>query len=145
MNTRKLYGKDGELIILYQNNIFAHAERFTAELSEKTTLVNAGKIGAYEVGTGYKLRLRLNDITVNDTEAADEIMKGMQEGNFPEFGFQGIFKRIDGYGQKIIFRRCVFSGSIDFIGLAKGFICDLDLTVNELTQEQIELFNRHGR
>jgi hypothetical protein len=144
MNIKKLHGKDGEMILTHKGVKFADAERFTAELAEQSALVNTGKPGTYSIGTGYRASLRLNDVTITDDKEATGIINGLNGEAVPEIGFQGRFRRDDGVAEKIVFRHCALQGELDLIGLAKGFVWDLDLAVNSLTEEQITQFQIHG-
>jgi hypothetical protein len=143
MTTKTLHGKDGELILIYKNTVFANAERFTAELIEQTALVNINA-GTGAVSTGYKSRLHLNDVTITDESIVDSVLADLHQGENPELGFQGKFRRKDGFAERIIFRNCQLDGTLDMIGLARGFVWGLELFVNSLTDEQAASFHAHG-
>ena len=144
MNEKKLYGKDGNLYLTHKGVKFAEAGRFCATLIEKAALQSGSKIGLYTIGTGYKAGLLINDTTVTDDETVSEIIKDLENGIMPQISFQGKFKRKDGYAEKITFRDCLLAGNLDYTGLIKGFVWDIEMTVNELTDKQLELFREHG-
>ncbi|MDR1703944.1 MAG: hypothetical protein LBS19_04575 [Clostridiales bacterium] len=144
MNIKKLHGKDGELVLTHKGTVFARAERFTAELTEVSALTQTGRIGVYAVGTGYRAGLRLNDIYITDEATVDEIMKELDRGVMPEIGFQGKFRRGDGLAERIVFKNCSLAGELDYTGLIKGFVWEMNLTANELTEEHIGQFKNHG-
>ena len=144
MNTKKLRGKDGELYITYKNVRFATAERFTAELIERTTFDNAQKLGTVVVGTGYKAFLRLNDVTVSDDISVKQIIDDMNNGTMPDLAFHGKYRCRNDMAERIVFRACELTGEIDIIGLAAGSVWDLDLVINDLTDDHIEKFMTHG-
>lgn len=108
------------------------------------SLTSASKLGAYSVGTGYKVAILLNDVTITDDEVLKSIISDLNNNLMPELGFQGKFRRADDLAERIVFRNCSLVGEIDLMGLAKGFVWDLNLTANILTDEQINQFKTHG-
>jgi len=144
MNIKRLRGKDGELILTHKGLVFATAERFTAELIEQTKMIQTARLGTYSIGTGYRAVLRLNDVTITDQEYGNSILNDLGRGLMPELGFQGKFRRIDGLTERIVFRNCVLAGELDYTGLLKGFVWDMELAINSVTDEQISLFQTHG-
>jgi hypothetical protein len=140
MNIKKLHGKDGEMVLAYKDTAFARVERFI----EQTALVSTAKLGAYSIGTGYKARLYLDDVTITDTDTITDILNALQAGLSPEIGFHGKFRRNDGLAEGIIFRNCVLAGEIDLAEFTKGFVWEMTLAVNSLSSEQAKLFQIHG-
>ena len=144
MSSKRLIGKDGELILVHKGIIFARAERFTATLNERVALNHGIGFGRYSVGTGYHVALRLDDITITDEDIALTILKELERGIMPDLGFQGKFKRKDGFAEKIVFQNCALTGELDHAGFIKGAIWDMHLCVNSLSDEQVEQFHAHG-
>jgi hypothetical protein len=144
MNTKRLHGKDGELIISYKNVVFANAERFTAELSERGVMNAAAKLGTYTVCTGYEATLRLDDVSITDNATSNAVISDLRNGEMPVLDFRGIFRRDDGLAEPIVFRSCIPAGEIDMIGLARGYVWELHLAVNGLTDDHIRQFTKHG-
>jgi hypothetical protein len=144
MEQKKLHGKEGEIILSYQNTVFAYAERFTAEMITQAQLIHSTKIGAYRIATGYKARICLNDVTVHDNDTVNKVIQDLNAGIFPEIGFRGKYRRKDGLAESILFGSCLLSGEINMIELLNGFTWDLELEVNKLTDEHIRAFEIHG-
>jgi hypothetical protein len=101
-------------------------------------------LGTYFIGTGYKAVLHLNDVTITDNESISAIICDLNNGVTPDLSFRGAYRRRDGLAERIIFRQCLLAGDIDVVGLTQGFVWDLDLAINSLTDEHVKKFQTHG-
>ena len=144
MSVKKLRGMDGELLLAYKNVVFAYARSFEAELVEKTVLAQASELGTHEIVAGYKATLRLNEVTIENGNVIKEILSGLNAGLMPQLSFRGFFRRNDGFDEGLDLEGCCLIGKLDLLGLIGGFVWELNLSANILTEKQIKQFQRHG-
>ena len=144
MAEKKLYGKDAMLFLAYKNTVFAEAEHFVAKLVEQLKFDNLGTLGKVSLLTGYKVKLRLDEVNILDQDVVQQMFNDLNEGLMPELSFKGKFRRNDNQAQQISFRNCILAGEINIRGLLQGFVSELYLAVNDLSDEQLQYFMTHG-
>ena len=139
MPHKSIIGKDGRMFIFRKGILFATVRTFNAHIIEATTAF--APVGGYaqNILTGHKVLLLLGEIEIEDASEAQAYVEDIMQGKIPVFDFQGIAKRKDGYGQKIIFRDCMVNSAIDIGQLLSGTLDEMALLVN-VPPEDMEKF-----
>lgn len=123
VDTRKvLTGKDGAL--------FDDAGVMLATVEAFQTQVNItngkyqplGDAQEHEVFTSYGVTLTFTEIVISDERFIAQLMEAMRTGVMPDWNFQGVLKGRNGSEQRMIYRQCVPSGTIDLQNLTVGDI-----------------------
>lgn len=134
VDTRKvLTGKDGALF----NDagvMLATVESFTTQVN----ITNAkyqplGDMQEHEAPQSYSVSLTFSQIIIEDDAFIKELLTAMKVGTLPMWNFQGLVRGHYGTEQRMNYRSCVPSGTIDLQKLAVGDIVKRDwtFTVNE--------------
>lgn len=113
-------GKDGAL---YSANgtMLATVESFQAQAN-----VNNGKYQPlgdaqeHEVFQSYGLTLTFVQTVIEDDEFIQDMFKAMQTGEMPVWGFQGVLQGLNGSEERVIYRDCIPSGTVDIQNLSVG-------------------------
>jgi len=123
IDTRKtLTGKDGAL--------FNDAGVMLATIETFQTQVNVtnakyqplGDAQEHEVFQAYGVTLTFTEIVIEDERFIQELFNGMKTGVMPSWNFQGVVKGRNDSEQRMIYRQCVPSGTIDLQNLSVGDI-----------------------
>lgn len=115
-------GKDGALYNS-MGKLLASMESYTTQIN----FVNSkhqelGNNQVLEANTGYEVTLKFTETIVEDTEFIDDVDKYQNEGIVPDWTFQGVIKGYNGSEERMIYPRCIPSGSIDLQNVASGDI-----------------------
>lgn len=121
IDTRKvLTGKDGAL---YSDDgtMLATVETFQTQVN----ITNAkyqplGDAQEHEVFQSYGVTLTFTETVITDERFITELFEGMKTGVMPEWGFQGVVKGRDESEQRMNYRQCVPSGTVDLQNLSVG-------------------------
>lgn len=73
-----------------------------------------------EVFQGYGVTLTFTETVIKDEGFIVELFTGMKTGEMPSWNFQGVIKGRNGSEERIIYRQCVPSGTIDLQNIAVG-------------------------
>ena len=130
--SKPIVGKDGKMHLYSKGVHFADAERFTIQFLEKY---------ADGVLTGMKLYMLVQDITVTDAISADKLIDELINGGSADIAFEGKYKTRSGFAERVVFRNCATSGSVDLAQLARGSLDAWALWVNA-TEEEIKQLDR---
>lgn len=127
LDVRKVVsGKDGRLFVTNKAgvNIFlAEVNSFQVQITPNNTDYQpVGSALVYSVNTGYSVTLTLDETIVRDDVMVTELIADLQNGYFPSYDFQGMLRRRDGQVERIVYRNCVPSGTIDLQHLTPGDI-----------------------
>jgi hypothetical protein len=123
IDTRKvLTGKDGALFN-DQGVMLATIETFQTQVNVTNTKYQPlGDAQEHEVFQAYGVTLTFTETVIADERFIQELFNGMKSGVMPSWNFQGVVKGRNGSEQRMIYRQCVPSGTIDLQNLSVGDI-----------------------
>ena len=121
IDTRKvLTGKDGAL---YSDDgtMLATIETFQTQVN----ITNAkyqplGDAQEHEIFQSYGVTLTFTETVISDERFIGELFEGMKSGVMPSWNFQGVVKGRNNSEQRMNYRQCVPSGTIDLQNLSVG-------------------------
>lgn len=121
IDTRKvLTGKDGAL---YNDEgvMLATVEMFQTQVNVTNAKYQPlGDAQEHEVFQSYGVTLTFTETVIADERFIQELFEGMRTGVMPAWNFQGVVKGRNGSEQRMIYRQCVPSGTIDLQNLSVG-------------------------
>lgn len=115
-----LTGKDGAL---YNDEgvMLATVETFQTQVNVTNAKYQPlGDAQEHEVFQAYGVTLTFTEVVIADERFIQELFKGMKTGVMPAWNFQGVVKGRNGSEQRMIYRQCVPSGTIDLQNLSVG-------------------------
>lgn len=123
VDTRKvLTGKDGALFD-DAGVMLATVEAFQTQVNINNSKYQPlGDAQEHEVFTSYGVTLTFTEIVISDERFIAQLMEAMRTGTMPDWNFQGVLKGRNGSEQRMIYRQCVPSGTIDLQNLTVGDI-----------------------
>ena len=134
VDSRKvLTGKDGAL---YNDAgvMLATVETFQAQVSiTNASYQPLGDMQEHEAAQSYKVSLTMSQIVIEDDTFIQELLAGLKSGNLPAWNFQGVVTGRNGSEERMNYRSCIPSGSIDLQNLSVGDLIkrSWSFTVNE--------------
>lgn len=121
IDTRKiLTGKDGAL---YSDDgtMLATVETFQTQANVTNAKYQPlGDAQEHEVFQSYSVTLTFTETVISDERFMAELFEGMKSGVMPYWNFQGVVKGRNDSEQRINYRQCVPSGTIDLQNLSVG-------------------------
>lgn len=115
-----LTGKDGAL---YNDEgvMLATVEIFQTQVNVTNAKYQPlGDAQEHEVFQAYGVTLTFTEVVIADERFIQELFQGMKSGVMPAWNFQGVVKGRNGSEQRMIYRQCVPSGTIDLQNLSVG-------------------------
>jgi len=115
-----LTGKDGAL---YNDKgvMLATVETFQTQVNVTNAKYQPlGDAQEHEVFQAYGVTLTFTEVVIADERFIQELFQGMKSGVMPAWNFQGVVKGRNGSEQRMIYRQCVPSGTIDLQNLSVG-------------------------
>ena len=121
IDTRKvLTGKDGA--------IFNDAGVMLATVESFQTQVNVtnakyqplGDMQEHEAAQSYAVTLTFSQIVIEDDAFITEFMDALAEGTLPMWNFQGLVRGRNGSEQRMNYRSCIPTGTIDLQNVTVG-------------------------
>jgi len=115
-----LTGKDGAL---YNDKgvMLATVETFQTQVNVTNAKYQPlGDAQEHEVFQAYGVTLTFTEVVIADERFIQELFEGMKTGVMPAWNFQGVVKGRNGSEQRMIYRQCVPSGTIDLQNLSVG-------------------------
>ena len=115
-----LTGKDGAL---YNDEVVMLATVETFQTQVNVTNAKYQPLGdaqEHEVFQSYGVTLTFTEVVIADERFIQELFEGMKTGVMPAWNFQGVVKGRNGSEQRMIYRQCVPSGTIDLQNLSVG-------------------------
>jgi len=115
-----LTGKDGAL---YNDEgvMLATVETFQTQVNVTNAKYQPlGDAQEHEVFQAYGVTLTFTETVIADERFIQELFEGMKTGVMPAWNFQGVVKGRNGSEQRMIYRQCVPSGTIDLQNLSVG-------------------------
>jgi len=115
-----LTGKDGAL---YNDEgvMLATVETFQTQVNVTNAKYQPlGDAQEHEVFQAYGVTLTFTETVIADERFIQELFEGMRTGVMPAWNFQGVVKGRNGSEQRMIYRQCVPSGTIDLQNLSVG-------------------------
>ncbi len=123
IDTRKvLTGKDGAL---YNDKgvMLATVETFQTQVNVTNAKYQPlGDAQEHEVFQSYGVTLTFTETVIEDESFISELFDAFKTGAMPSWNFQGVVKGRNGSEQRMIYRQCVPSGTIDLQNLSVGDI-----------------------
>ena len=80
--------------------------------------------------------------TVRNFKAHIVEVEEIMQGKTPIFDFQGIMRRKDGFGQKMVFRDCMVNSAVNISQLLSGALDEMTLRVNVVPDEFEKLISQ---
>lgn len=122
-----LTGKDGQLFVTLRDGtqiFLAEVDQFTAQLNfTNQPYQPVGSSLEMGVPTGYSITLSFTEAVVRDDVMMDTLIEALQNGDVPEFAFQGkLTRRRDGQYHRQVYRYCIPDGNVDLMNLTPGDI-----------------------
>lgn len=133
-----LTGKDGALYN-DQGVMLATIETFQAQANVTNIKYQPlGDAQEHEVFQAFGATLTFTETVIADERFIQELFQGMKKGIMPAWNFQGVIKGRNGSEQRVIYRQCVPSGTIDLQNLSVGDIIKRawSLFINEAPELQ---------
>ena len=123
IDTRKvLTGKDGALFN-DQGVMLATIETFQTQVNVTNAKYQPlGDAQEHEVFQSYGVTLTFTETVISDEQFISELFAAMKSGVMPSWNFQGVVNGRNGSQQRMIYRQCVPSGTIDLQNLSVGDI-----------------------
>lgn len=123
IDTRKvLTGKDGALFN-DQGVMLAAVETFQTQVNVTNAKYQPlGDAQEHEVFQSYGVTLTFTETVISDEQFISELFAAMKSGVMPSWNFQGVVNGRNGSQQRMIYRQCVPSGTIDLQNLSVGDI-----------------------
>jgi len=123
IDTRKvLTGKDGALFN-DEGVMLATVETFQTQVNVTNAKYQPlGDAQEHEVFQSYGVTLTFTETVIEDESFISELFDAFKTGVMPSWNFQGVVKGRNGSEQRMIYRQCVPSGTIDLQNLSVGDI-----------------------
>ena len=134
VDSRKvLTGKDGAL---YNDagTMLATVESFQAQVNVTNAKYQPlGDMQEHEAAQSYAVTLTFSQIVIEDDAFIQEFVKALAKGEMPCWNFQGLVKGRNGSEQRMNYRSCIPTGTIDLQNLTVGDLIKRawSFTVNE--------------
>ena len=134
IDTRKvLTGKDGAL---YNDagKMLATVESFQAQVNVTNAKYQPlGDMQEHEAAQSYAVTLTFSQVVIEDDAFIIEFMAALRAGTMPMWNFQGLVKGRNGTEQRMNYRSCIPTGTIDLQNLTVGDMIKRawSFTVNE--------------
>jgi hypothetical protein len=134
IDSRKvLTGKDGAL---YDDagTMLATVESFQAQVNVTNAKYQPlGDMQEHEAAQSYAVTLTFSQIIIEDDAFIQEFVDALKQGTMPSWNFQGLVKGRNGSEQRMNYRSCIPTGTIDLQNLTVGDIIKRawSFTVNE--------------
>ena len=113
-------GKDGGL---YNSSgvLLATVESFTSQVSFNNASYSVlGNAQELETANTYKVTLTFNQIVIEDDQFFIEMMESLEKQVMPVWNFQGVLKGRNDSEERVMYRACIPSGTVDIQNLAVG-------------------------
>lgn len=113
-------GKDGAL---YDSKgvLLATVENFTSQVNFNNASYSVlGNAQELETANTFKVTLTFSQVVVQDDKFFTEMIQALAEQTMPVWDFQGVLKGRNGSEQRVVYRECIPSGTIDIQNLSVG-------------------------
>lgn len=117
-----LTGKDG---VLFNDKgvMLATIDSYQAQVSVNNAKHQpCGDAQEHEVFSSFGVTLTFSEVLVRDEALIREFMEGLKTGQMPNWGFQGLLRGRRGNEERVNYRGCVPSGTIDLQNVSPGDI-----------------------
>jgi hypothetical protein len=121
IDSRKvLTGKDGALFN-DRGTLLASVESYQTQVNVTNAKYQPlGDAQEHEVFQGYAVTLSFTQTVIEDDEFIVELIQAMKDRVMPSWNFQGVVKGRNNTEERMIYRQCVPSGTIDLQNLNVG-------------------------
>lgn len=115
-----LSGKDGALLA-DDGTLLATMETYQVQIGVTNAKYQPlGDPQEHEVFTGYGVTLNFTETVVEDGRFLSDLFAAMADGQMPSWNFQGSLRGRDGTWERINYRQCVPSGTLDIQNVTIG-------------------------
>ena len=128
-----LTGKDGALFD-DTGEMLATVESYSCQVSNNNgNYQPLGTMQEMDIPMTYKVTLTFAMVTIESERFIQEYMDALKQDTLPQWNFQGLIRGRNGSEERMNFRSCVPSGTVDLQNLTVGDIIrrNWSLTVNE--------------
>ncbi len=140
LDTRELMtGKDGRLFVEAGGVMVFLAEINTYSVTMNVNVVEKQPVGSilvHRVPTGVTFDLTFTEMVVRDDLIMEPLLKAINEGNLPDYNFQGVAIKPDGTEQRISFNNAVPNGAFGLQSLTPGEVIEREqsFALNKIPQ-----------
>lgn len=115
-----LTGKDG-LLLDDTGTMLATVESFQSQVNVTNAKYQPlGDMQEHEAAQSYAVTLTLSQIVIRDDKFIKQFLEAIAAGRLPMWNFQGMVKGRNGSEERMNYRDCVPSGTIDLQNLSVG-------------------------
>lgn len=108
-----LYDGDG--------NLLASMDQFQAQVNySNAKYTPLGDPQEHETAMSYGVTLTFSEIVIEDIDMFTTLMDSMKTGITPQFTLQGMLQGLNGSEERVIYRECIPSGTIDLQNVSNG-------------------------
>ena len=114
------HGKDGAI---YNDDgvLLATVESFASQVSFNNASYSVlGNAQELETAGTFKVTLTMSQIVIEDDQFFEEMMEALETQVMPSWNFQGSLKGLNGSEQRVMYRECIPSGTVDIQNLSVG-------------------------
>lgn len=113
-------GKDGALYN-DKGELLATVESFTSQVNFNNASYSVlGNAQELETANTFKVTLTFSQVVVQDDKFFSEMIEALSKQTMPVWDFQGVLKGRNGSEQRVVYRECIPSGTVDIQNLAVG-------------------------
>ncbi len=140
LDTRELMtGKDGRLFVQAGKVMVFLAEINTYSVTMNVNTVEKQPVGSilvHRIPTGVTFDLTFTEMVVRDDLIMEPLLKAINEGNLPDYNFQGAAIKPDGTEQRISFNNAIPNGSFGLQSLTPGEVIEREqsFALNKIPQ-----------
>ena len=128
-----LSGKDGAFFD-DEGNMLATVESFTAQVSNNNgNYQPLGAMQEMDIPQTYKVTLTVTAAVIESDKFIQEYLEALDQDTLPHWNFQGMIRGRNGSEERMNFRDCVPSGTVDLQNLTVGDLIrrNWNFTVNQ--------------
>lgn len=128
-----LTGKDGALFD-DEGNMLATVESFSVQVSNNNgNYQPLGTMQEMDIPMTYKVTLTFAMVTIESEKFIQDYLAALKEDTLPQWNFQGLTRGRNGSEERMNYRSCIPSGTVDLQNLTVGDIIrrNWNFTVNE--------------
>ena len=138
LNTTELMtGKDGKLFVEFNgvNTLLAEINTYAVVMNVNTTEKQpVGDILVHRIPTGVTFDLTFTEMVVRDDVIMEPLLTAIQNGQVPNYNFQGATVKPDGQEQRLSFNNAVPNGTFGIQTLTPGEVVEREqsFALNEI-------------
>lgn len=134
VDSRKVLTGKGGALYNDAGTMLATVETFQTQVNVTNAKYQPlGDMQEHEAPQSYAVTLTFSQVVIEDDEFIQEFMDALKEGTMPVWNFQGLVKGRNGSEQRMNYRSCIPTGTVDLQNLSVGDLIKRawSFTVNE--------------